>query len=138
QGEVPGWKVRGIPDLLRYETNSSRKIFKCADVRLRVVSGCQFVMTPLTCKERPGTSDAPTAERRAVCALAESIVIVAPPARAVRCVHFEHSVNNSQRVFNERVVRIANSITDQFEKAGINNVFGGKLISIARSLIRQY
>jgi hypothetical protein len=64
-------------------------------------------------------------------------MIVATPAGAKRRVHFEHRIDNPKRVLNNRIICAANTVTNQFEKTGIDDLFGRKFNPRAGRLIRE-
>src|SRR5215472_6029589 len=94
-----------------------------------------FVMTALTGQQRPGTPLSPTRVPGPVIALAKAIMIIPAPARSVRRVHFEHRIDDAQRIFDDRMVRAANAVTNQLEKTAVNNLFRRKFNPRTRRLV---
>src|SRR5882762_548868 len=95
-------------------------------------------MAALACQQRPGAAPAPTAVRRTVFALAISIVVIPTPGRTVGCLNFQHGINDTERVLNNRIVCTANAVTYQFQKASINDLFCREFIASARRLVGKY
>ena len=74
-------------------------------------------------------------ERPAVPLLAIAVVIVAVPCRPGRRVCLEHRIDDLERGEDCRIVRGADTVADEFEKAAINNVARGKIALFARRVI---
>src|SRR5437879_1116029 len=94
-------------------------------------------MTSLARQQRPRTPHAPSVIGVSVVALAITILVVAAPTGAEGCIDFEHVVHEAKGVVDERGVRAANSITNQFEKTGIDDCVGRKFRAITGALICQ-
>src|SRR6266850_5014017 len=95
-------------------------------------------MTALAGQQRPWTSPSPTGIACAIFSLPEAVVVVAMPAWSIRCINLKHSINHSKRILNDRIVRAADAITNQFKKTSVDNLFRGKLSARARRLICEY
>src|SRR5436190_338752 len=131
-------RIRTIPDLLRDQANTLREFLNCAEEWRRVTPGGDFVVTALAGQKRPGTPLSPTVVRSAIFSLAKAVMVVATPAGSIRGVHLDYRINYAQGILNDRIVRTANAITNQFEKTGIDDLFRRKFKPRARRLIREY
>src|ERR1051325_9832638 len=118
---MAGSEIRCIPDLLGYQADTTGKLLECPNVRLRITPGSQLVVASLTRQQRPRTADTPAVIRGAILTLAEAVVIVTAPARTVRRVDLEYLINSTQRVLDQWIMGITNTIADEFEKSGIND-----------------
>src|SRR5690349_11671679 len=92
-------------------------------------------MTSLACQKRPGTADAPPVVGGPVVALAVSVMVVPTPAWPQRGVDLEHRIDNTQRVFDKRIVRAADSIPNEFQEPRINDFLCRKLNLITGTLV---
>src|SRR5262245_33069422 len=131
------WEVGYIPDLFRYQSNAHGELLEGVKIRMRITAGGKLIVTTFARQQRPGPSYSPTLIRLAIVALAITIVIVSAPAWAERRLNLEHSIDDSQLILDERIVRAANSITNEFQKTRINDCLGRKFIAITGALIRQ-
>ena len=130
-------KIRRIPHLFWYQANAACKIFECPNIRFRIATGSKLVNAALGRQHWPGPSDPPSVVGSAVLVLSETIVIVSTPHRTRRRVYLEHRIDNTQGVFDNRIVRTTNSESDQFQKARINDYVGRILGTTARRLVGQ-
>ena len=80
-------------------------------------------MCALACQQRPCPALPKAFERSAIRTGPVAVVVVAPPARAERCIHLQDSIDDSQRVLNEWVARLANTIPNQLEETRIHDLF---------------
>src|SRR6516164_4445257 len=119
-------RIRTIPNLLRNQSNALREVLNCTQERSSVMSRGDFVVTALAGQQWPWTTLAPTRVPGPVIALAKAIMIIPAPARSIRRVHFEHRIDDAKRIFDERMVRAANTVTNQLEKTAVDNLFPGK------------
>src|SRR4029077_15351762 len=129
--------VRRIPDLLGYQAYASGKLLEGVEIRTRITAGSKLVMTSLSRQQRPRTPYPPSIKRFPVVPLAITIMVVAAPTGTEGCIDLEHSVHDAKGVPDEWVVRATNSITNQFEKTGIDDSLGRKFNAIAGALIGQ-
>src|SRR5690349_20904482 len=95
-------------------------------------------MTSFPGQKGPCTTDAPTVKGQAVVTLAKTIVVVAVPAGTAWCIHLKYRIDHPNGVPDQGIMRVTNSITNQFEKAGIHDIFGRIFVTIARALIGQH
>jgi len=72
-------------------------------------------------QQRPDASRAPPLIRTSIVALPVAIVVIAVPARTEGRFHFEHRVDNTERIHNDRVVGASNAVANQFEKTGVDD-----------------
>ena len=63
-----------------------------------IAAGRQFVMAALAGQNRPGAAFTHAIERASVGLLAIAVMVVAPPARALRQIAFEHLINHRERI----------------------------------------
>src|SRR4029450_3326000 len=132
------WEVGCIPDLFRDQANPHGELLESVKIRMRITAGGKLIMSTFARQQRPRPSYSPTLIRLAIVALAITIVVVSAPAWAERRLDLEHSIDDSQRILDEWIVRAANSITNEFEKTRINDCLGRKFILITGALIRQH
>src|ERR1043166_750092 len=136
--EVGRGEIRTIPDLFRNQSNALRKILECAQKGTGVSSGGDFIVATLTAQQRPWAPLSPTVIARTVFSLPESVVVVTTPTWSMWRVNFDDGINDAQRILNDWIVCAANTVTDQFEKTRIDDLFSGKFNARARGSIRQY
>ena len=120
-------EIRRVPNLLRQHATAGSKLFHGCDECADVSSRGQFVMGALACEQGPCASDAPAGVWFAIRMRAIAIIVIAPPAWAIRGCDFEHRVNHTQRVFHERLTCLADAIADKLQESGIHHVFGREL-----------
>src|SRR6266566_2991917 len=87
-------QVLDIPKLFADHPTLVSKVLQRLDKRQRIASGSQFVMAAFSCQNRPAAAHACPIESTAVVFLSIAIMIVATPARALRQVVFEHTVDH--------------------------------------------
>src|SRR5205823_9018408 len=92
------------------------------DKRLWIASGRQFVVTAFSRQDWPATSNACTIKSLTVIFLPVTIVIVTTPTRALWQIILEHSIDDFDRIANDRIVRVANTETHQMKKVTANYV----------------
>src|ERR1051325_5402300 len=135
--EMSRRQIRSIPDLLRNQADTLRELLERAQKWSTVSSGGDFVMTTLASQQRPRTSLAPTVITGAIFSLPEAVVVVATPRWTMRRVDLDDGIDNAQRILNDWIVCAANSVSHQFQKTGVDDLFRRKLNARAGRPIRQ-
>src|SRR5215471_726239 len=116
-------RIGTIPHLLGNQANALCEFLNCLQEWFGVMSGGDFVMTALAGQQRPWSPLSPTGVGCTVFPLPEAVMVVAAPAGSIRRVHFEHCIDHAERILNDRIVRTTNTVANQFEKTGIDNLF---------------
>ena len=123
--QVRFWPVVFVPDLLGQQSHAVGEAFHRADKRSRVSASRQFVVPAFAGKQRPGSAAAPVHKGTAIRPLTVTVVIVTPPARALRRVDLEGLVHHAQAIDNKRVIRGENSVTRELQEPRIDDVASG-------------
>ena len=85
-------------------------------------------------QNRPGAAFTRSIEGAAVGLLPIAIVIVAPPARALRQIALEHLINHRDGINDQRIIRRTDAQPDKMEKIAADDIAGGMLAAaIGRS-----
>src|SRR4030095_11813947 len=79
-------------------------------------------MTAFSRQDWPAAPNARSIESAAVIFLSIAIVIVAPPARALWQIMFEHSINDLGWISNDRIVRVANTESHQMQEIPADHI----------------
>ena len=114
--------VRLVPDLLRQQAGRGGEPFHGPEIRVRGPSRGQLVVPALPGEQRPRAPLPVPDERPAVLALPVPVVVVPPPARAVRRVHLEHGIDHAQGVLDDRIVRPPDPVPDKFQEPSVDDL----------------
>ena len=93
----------------------------------------QFIVRPLSCQERPGTTLSPPQVRASVVPLSIAVMVIASPARPHRSFHLQNVIYYLQRIHHERIVGTPHTIPDQFQKACVDHVARFEIDPLSRS-----
>ena len=88
---------RAVPHLLRHHAARPGHRRHGFEIRRRIVSSDQFVVTAFAGEKRPRTAPAGAVERPPVSVLAIAVAVVAVPSGPVRRIHFEQCIGNRRR-----------------------------------------
>ena len=92
-------------------------------------------MAAFASKQRPHPTHSELREGTAVLLLAIAVVVVAVPGWPRGRVCFEHRIDDLDGGYDRRIVRLADTIADQLEKASIDNISRGKIARLAWRMI---
>ena len=92
-------------------------------------------MSAFSGEQRPGAADAGAIEGRAVFVFAVSIAVVAVPARALRELHAQQSVDDANRIQNAGIIGGAQSEADQSQRIGTDDAKGALRILAGRTIL---
>jgi hypothetical protein len=126
-----------IPYLFRNQADPLGNFLKHVEIGIRVMASGQFVVTAFAGQQWPRSSHTPSLVRAAPGALAVAVVVVPAPARTRWRFDLQHRIDHAQRISDDRVVGPANSVADQFEEAGVDDLFGWELIQFPKPLVCQ-
>src|SRR5579862_2215299 len=111
-----------VPGLLREQAGCRSKILHRTDIGLSAAPGGKLVMAPFTSEQRPNAAHTMLRKRTTVLLLAISIVVIAMPGWPRRRIRLEHSIDHFEGGDDGGVVRPADTVADQFQKAAIDDV----------------
>src|ERR1700744_464117 len=131
QTHVALGKIGLVPYLLGQHLAAVGEFLISADVGLNIMPRGELVMRALSGEQGPDAALAPSPEGTAVGALAVTVEVVAQPAGALRQIALENAVDHFERIDDERIAGGANAVTDELEKAGVNDGAGVKLGGLA-------
>src|SRR5689334_6906662 len=104
-------QVWPVPDLFRNQTDPLREVFQSPQIRCSVTSSRNLVMPALACQQRPWASLTPARVRGTAFALAIAVMVISPPGRTVGSIDFQHGIDDTERVLNNRVVGATDAVT---------------------------